>query len=91
VSGHAALERELTGVGLVFLSMTVGGLVFSGLRLPPLLGYLAAGLASQWLLRPFPSLLLLSTIGVILVFFFSAWNLSGNAFSLPHIGSSPSL
>jgi len=70
VSGHAALERELTGVGLVFLSMTVGGLVFSGLRLPPLLGYLAAGLASQWLLRPFPSLLLLSTIGVILVFFF---------------------
>lgn len=70
MGGHDALGRELIGFALTLLSMTMGGLAAHRLRLPPLLGYLAAGLASQWLLRPFPSLLLLSSVGVILLLFF---------------------
>ncbi len=64
------LGQELTGFALALVSMLLGGIVARVGRFPLLLGYLLAGLSAQALLRPFPSLLLLSSVGVILLLFF---------------------
>lgn len=64
------LERELVGFALALVLISVGGFFARFLRFPLLLGYLFAGLLAQPLLRPFPSLVLLSSIGVMLLLFF---------------------
>ncbi len=70
MNGQGVLEQELFGFAFALLLMLLGGLLTRLLRLPLLLGYLTAGLIAQALLRPFPSLLLLSSVGVILLLFF---------------------
>ncbi|MFA0750679.1 MAG: hypothetical protein SLRJCFUN_001082 [Candidatus Fervidibacter sp.] len=70
MSGNGILERELTGFALALLLVSIGGFATRFLRVPLLLGYLFAGLLAQPLLRPFPSLVLLSSIGVMLLLFF---------------------
>jgi len=67
---NGGLERELFGFALALVLISVGGFAARLLRLPLLLGYLFAGLLAQPLLRPFPSLVLLSSIGVMLLLFF---------------------
>ncbi|MCX7968619.1 MAG: cation:proton antiporter [Armatimonadetes bacterium] len=70
MGGNGILERELAGFALALLLISVGGFAARLLRLPLLLGYLFVGLLAQPLLRPFPSLVLLSSIGVMLLLFF---------------------
>ncbi|MEJ7612398.1 MAG: cation:proton antiporter, partial [Candidatus Fervidibacter sacchari] len=70
MSEHGVLERELFGFALALILLAVSGSIARFIRLPVLLGYLAAGLLAQPLLRPFPSLILLSSVGVMLLLFF---------------------
>ncbi len=67
---HGVLERELFGFALALILLAVSGSIARFIKLPVLLGYLAAGLLAQPLLRPFPSLMLLSSVGVMLLLFF---------------------
>jgi CPA2 family monovalent cation:H+ antiporter-2 len=67
---HGVLERELFGFALALILLAVSGSIARFIKLPVLLGYLAAGLLAQLLLRPFPSLMLLSSVGVMLLLFF---------------------
>jgi len=67
---HGVLERELFGFALALILLAVSGSIARFIKLPVLLGYLAAGLIAQPLLRPFPSLILLSSVGVMLLLFF---------------------
>jgi len=67
---NGILERELIGFAMALVLISVGGFIARLLRLPLLFGYLLVGLSAQLLLRPFPSLILLSSIGVMLLLFF---------------------
>ncbi len=70
MGGNGVLERELAGFALALVLISFGGFIARFLRFPILLGYLFTGLLAQPLLRPFPSLVLLSSIGVMLLLFF---------------------
>lgn len=64
------LERELIGFAMALILISLGGFLACFLKFPLLLGYLLAGLVAQPFLKPFPSLILLSSIGVMLLLFF---------------------
>jgi len=70
MSEHTVLERELLGFAMALVFLAISGSVARLIRLPILLGYLVAGVLAQTLLRPFPSLILLSSVGVMLLLFF---------------------
>ncbi|MCS7263672.1 MAG: cation:proton antiporter [Armatimonadetes bacterium] len=70
MNGSGILEKELAGFALALVLISLGGFIARFLRFPFLLGYLFVGLLAQPLLRPFPSLILLSSVGVILLLFF---------------------
>lgn len=70
MNGNGILERELLSFSLALVLISAGGFIANFLRFPLLLGYLFMGLLAQLLFRPFPSLVLLSSIGVMLLLFF---------------------
>lgn len=67
---RSVLEREILEFALALVLLAISGSIARFARVPLLLGYLAAGLLAQPFLRPSPSLFLLSSIGVMLLFFF---------------------
>jgi len=81
---NGILGQELFAFALALIILAISGSIIRFISLPVLLGYLLAGLLFQPLLRPFPSLILLSSVGVILLLFFL-----GMEFDLRRLLTSP--